>query len=262
MRHRSRYRQPAGRRFLSVGGGVFSPASLPGLAVWFDPAFGLFQERTGASATTPAAAAADPVGTWRARNVAVYLTAPADAARPTLRFSGTRPYLEFDGTDDQLLNSTAPADWDSSPHTWYATATGNAGAEAVGLASTYNAGASAGLSYGWLASGAPCAIKNFTAAEGVAGINGDGTWRRWAWRSPGVSGGALAVWTARRDGTDVAGAGAMTGIVDEGAGVYVGSGGINASRFTDNLGHLLLYAAELTDGQLDALDVYFASHLG
>lgn len=96
-----RSRAPAGRRLSAVAGGAFSPSSIASLTLWLDPSFGLYQERTGASASTPAVAANDPVGTWRARTGQNFV-APSDAARPTLQFLGTNPSLLFDGVDDVL----------------------------------------------------------------------------------------------------------------------------------------------------------------
>lgn len=72
--------------------------------VWFDPATlsTMKQERTGASATTPAAVDS-PVGSHLNRgSLGGWATAPSDAARPILRSSGGLYWLEFDGTDDCL----------------------------------------------------------------------------------------------------------------------------------------------------------------
>ena len=97
-------RVPAGRRLVSPGAGGaagFTPDQLDGLVLWLDPTYGLYQERTGAGATTPAAADGDPVGTWRART-GQYFTASSDAERPTLRVIGGRRWVESDGGDDYL----------------------------------------------------------------------------------------------------------------------------------------------------------------
>lgn len=92
---------------LAALGGVYTPPPPPPLPIqlnatlWFDPSDSatLFQERTGASATTPAAVG-DPVGTWKNKGTAGgYLVTPtSDAKRPVRRNDGTRYYLEFDGT--------------------------------------------------------------------------------------------------------------------------------------------------------------------
>lgn len=89
------------RRSLLRPGSAFTPASLPGLALWLDPSYGLYQETTGASATTPAVADGDPVGTWQART-GQYLTAPGTTARPLLKMVNGKPLLRFDGVDDEL----------------------------------------------------------------------------------------------------------------------------------------------------------------
>lgn len=88
------------------GGGVSLYQQVLALApaVLLDPSqMGtLFQERTGASATTPAVVNG-PVGTMR--NLGAqggYFVAPSDAGRPTLRNSGALYWLEFDGVNDRL----------------------------------------------------------------------------------------------------------------------------------------------------------------
>lgn len=83
-------------------------------ALWLDSTFGLFQERTGASATTPAAAHGDPVGTWRARTGQNFV-APADGQRPTLRLNTGLGFVDFDATDDTLDEASA----NNVPLTWF-----------------------------------------------------------------------------------------------------------------------------------------------
>lgn len=87
-------------------GGVelFPLMQAAGPSVLFAPSqlSGNFQERTGASATTPAAAD-DPVGSfknWGA--LGGWATAAADPGRPVLRNSAGRYRLAFDGVDDFL----------------------------------------------------------------------------------------------------------------------------------------------------------------
>lgn len=59
----------------------------------------VFQERTGASATTPSTVG-DPVGTILDQSGnGTHWTAPADNQRPTLETSGGLYYLDFSGTD-------------------------------------------------------------------------------------------------------------------------------------------------------------------
>jgi len=82
-------------------------AMSPELALDPAEAGSVFQERTGASATTPAAVG-DPVGSIRNwGTLGGWLTAPTDAARPILRSASGRLYLEFDGVDDILLADLA-----------------------------------------------------------------------------------------------------------------------------------------------------------
>jgi hypothetical protein len=87
-------------------GTVFSPLSLSP-ALWLDAAdqSTLYQERTGASATTLVASDADPIGTWKDKSGnARHVTAPTDAARPTFKtgIQNGRSIARFDGTDDYL----------------------------------------------------------------------------------------------------------------------------------------------------------------
>lgn len=97
-----------GERSYRRGGGsaAFSPLSLfPYL--WLDPSdlTTLFQERTGASATTPSVVDG-VVGTILDKSGnARHLVAPSDAARPLLKNSGALYWLEFDGVDDRMTAS-------------------------------------------------------------------------------------------------------------------------------------------------------------
>lgn len=94
------------------GGGIPFSAVLalsPELAFRPAEAGSCFQERTGASATTPSGVG-DPVGTIRNwGTLGGYLTAPSDAARPRLQVESGKSYLSFDGIDDVLLNASATA---------------------------------------------------------------------------------------------------------------------------------------------------------
>lgn len=71
---------------------------------WYDPSdlTTVFQERTGASATTPSVADG-VVGTILDKSGnGNHWVAPSDAARPLLKTSGGLYWLEFDGSDDGL----------------------------------------------------------------------------------------------------------------------------------------------------------------
>lgn len=115
---RSRYyyydRAVVGRRSGALGG-TFSPLALAPFA-WYDPSAlsTLFQERTGASATTPSAVDG-VVGTMLDRSGnGQHVVAPADGSRPILRNSGTLYWLEFDGSNDVLTALFALAQpWDA-----------------------------------------------------------------------------------------------------------------------------------------------------
>lgn len=87
--------------------GGYNPFADTSLALWLEAGFGLLQERTGASATTPASADGDPVGTWRDRRGVIQATANLDASRPVYRPVGvnSRKSVEFDGADDRCLLS-------------------------------------------------------------------------------------------------------------------------------------------------------------
>jgi hypothetical protein len=74
------------------------------MTVWIDPRnlSSMRQEITGASATT-AAVVDSPVGSvLNLGSLGGWFQAPATGARPILRNSGARYWLEFDGTDDSL----------------------------------------------------------------------------------------------------------------------------------------------------------------
>lgn len=87
---------------------VYSPA------LWLDASdiATLFQDRTGASASTPVASNADPVGTWKDKSGnARHLIAPSDAARPTYETGSLNGLsgLLFDGLNDVLQLTDASA---------------------------------------------------------------------------------------------------------------------------------------------------------
>ena len=88
---------------------AFTPASISGLQIWLKRGTGLYQETTGASATTAASAAADPIGTWLDQSGnGNHPIAPADSQRLTYRASqyGTKPGAQGDGTDDYLSKTS------------------------------------------------------------------------------------------------------------------------------------------------------------
>lgn len=93
-----------------AGGGASSDWSPLALApaLWLDATHGLYQERTGASATTPAASDGDPVGTWLDRSGnANHATAASDAARLTLKLAiqNGLPVLRADEVDDGFVST-------------------------------------------------------------------------------------------------------------------------------------------------------------
>ena len=95
---------------LLKAGTSFSPLSLSP-ALWLDASdqSTLYQDRTGASATTLVASDADPVGTWRDKSGnARHATAASDAARPTFKtgIKNGRSVVRFDGVNDGLLGGT------------------------------------------------------------------------------------------------------------------------------------------------------------
>lgn len=88
----------------------FLPTDIDSLVAWFSSNVGLYQERTGASASTLSENDGDPVGTWRGITLTegeyLYATCDADAKRPTLktnRVNGLSGIL-FDGIDDKLTS--------------------------------------------------------------------------------------------------------------------------------------------------------------
>jgi hypothetical protein len=96
----------------------FTPLWIPDLLIWLDPNYGLYQEITGASATTPAISSGDPVGTWRARTGQYFITG-ADSNRPTLQFINNKPVLSFDGSNHYLMCASGPT-WTALTHALYA----------------------------------------------------------------------------------------------------------------------------------------------
>ena len=87
----------------AAGRAAFSPLSLsPRLLPDPSDLSTLFQERTGASATTPSEVDG-VVGTMLDKSGnGNHMVAPSDGARPILRNSGSLYWLEFPGTDDFL----------------------------------------------------------------------------------------------------------------------------------------------------------------
>lgn len=101
----SRFYTPNAALYAAAASAAWSPLdpSTPAV-IWLDPSdlSSMWKERSGASATTPAAVD-DVVGTTLNKGSAGgYAVAATDAARPILRQSGALYYLEFDGTDDLL----------------------------------------------------------------------------------------------------------------------------------------------------------------
>lgn len=81
----------------------WSPSSLgSSLRVWLDSTKNTFQELTGASATTPAVANNDPVGTIKDVTGGLYPVAPGSGNRPLIQLVNSIPVLQFDGVDDRM----------------------------------------------------------------------------------------------------------------------------------------------------------------
>lgn len=157
-------------RPLVVAGG-FSPLSVSGLKLWLKADSGLYQERTGASATTPASADGDPVGTWLDRSgQANHLTTTADSKRPSLKLAiqNGRPAVLSDGVDDQLISASF-THFSSKRGTCFLVwkrVSGNICAFATfnGTAPNYQAQAS-GVAYKWY-DGSAAAILETTTTSG------------------------------------------------------------------------------------------------
>jgi hypothetical protein len=87
---------------------AFAPTDITGLMLWLKSDAGLYQERTGASATTPASADADPIGTWLDQSGnSKHHTAGADSTRPTHKVNiiNGRAISRGDNSDDVLSAS-------------------------------------------------------------------------------------------------------------------------------------------------------------
>jgi len=81
-------------------------------AGWYRADTGLYQERTGAAATTPALLLSDPVGTWQDRTPhGRHLVAATDASRASLHLGlqNDLPGVRLDGADDRLINAALGA---------------------------------------------------------------------------------------------------------------------------------------------------------
>lgn len=104
---RNRGRTRGGRSWLGLGAGsaaIDSPTDLFPGSVWFDPASGMFSD----AGVTPVAdgqavAQADSGG------AAASLAPPSAGTRPTWHANSGKPYLTFDGTDDQFGGITLAA---------------------------------------------------------------------------------------------------------------------------------------------------------
>ena len=84
---------------------AFTPAALPGLALWLDPARPVSQDAAG----TAPAGDGDPVGRWPDRSGnGRHATAASGAVRPTYRPAGGAAHLAFDGVDDFLTFADFP----------------------------------------------------------------------------------------------------------------------------------------------------------
>jgi len=102
----------------------YNPFADSSLALWLDAGFGLFRERTGASATTPASSNGDPVGTWRDRRGSINGVSPSDASRAVVRPTGVngRPAVQFDGVNDVLSFAGLVAAFKNVPRIYVAAA--------------------------------------------------------------------------------------------------------------------------------------------
>jgi hypothetical protein len=90
------------RRVAALGGTPFSPESIAGLDVWYDPSdlSTLFQD---AAMTTPVTANDDPVGAILDKSGNDrHATQSTANNRPLYKTSGGLHWLEFDGTNDSL----------------------------------------------------------------------------------------------------------------------------------------------------------------
>lgn len=138
-----------------------------------------FQERTGASATTPSGNG-DVVGSMKDfGSLGAWATAPSDAARPILRVSGGLTYLEFDGVDDCLdfvtgagaLFQNVGAGQLAAVHKFRSSPTAT---ECVAFWSNTGTGARAGL-FGGLTSGRFSAAGRRLDADSFASVTSSGS---------------------------------------------------------------------------------------
>lgn len=100
-----RVNQLAGFGVAKAGAPGWTPAQLPGLSFWYDPAYiaTLFQDSAG---TTAVAADGDPVGLMNdISGNSHHISQTTSGARPTWKAGSGLPYLDFDGVGTFLTRS-------------------------------------------------------------------------------------------------------------------------------------------------------------
>ena len=125
MRYRpprtARHIRPALKMGVGLGRGgapSWSPNQLPAFLGGLDIAASLAAGKLwqNAGKTVAATSDTDPVRVATCHYSGVDFTAPSDAARPLLKITGSKSYLLFDGTDDEMSSNLG--------HTWTALAHG------------------------------------------------------------------------------------------------------------------------------------------
>lgn len=100
-----RVNQLAGFGAAKAGAAVWTPAQLPGLSFWYDPAnLSSLDQVSGGG--TPVTANNDPVGLMQdLSGNSRHVSQATSGSRPLWKTSGGLSWLEFDGTDDKLTRS-------------------------------------------------------------------------------------------------------------------------------------------------------------
>lgn len=244
---------------LASGRARFNPTRISGLLLWADPFYGRFQEITGPSATTPAAATNDPWGTWLART-GQYFTAAANGNRPLLSFGANgRPFALFDGVDDALTRTAGATLTYIEP----ATLLGNlkidtsGGGDQTGL--TGKVSGTGGLKYKPRSGGggAPQAgidqVANFSPQANTSLSNG--VWARVGMSAdtPVGAGKIIYRFNGAADGTATSSGTTQTGDP------RIGLSQISNEALKSGLGDLVIYGRILTTAEYAALDAWMVS---
>lgn len=234
--------------------GPINPATYSPM-LWLDSSdtLSLFQERTGAAATTLADATDDPVGTWKDKSGnARHVTAAGDTARPltVLNHQNGLAAVKFDGTNDFLSVtmqiSTPFTIFLVAANTVYNKAYFGAGAAAstrqqLNCKSSSNAGEFFGL---W---------NDDLSVTGLSALAG---YRYLTYRLQ-----SDLVRYIRRQGATVV-TNSAGGSTNFGSGFYVGCRSNGFDFHNGHIAELVVYGDALLDAEVESVEAYLAEKWG